>query len=102
AYHAFADRRSLFGIANTADVVSSFAFVLVGLAGMARLTLAHGTQWSQATQASLWCVAIGVLCTGAGSAWYHVNPSDATLVWDRVPMTLVFTGVMGAALAQRV
>jgi hypothetical protein len=45
---------------------------------------------------------LGLVATAAGSAWYHVEPNDATLVWDRLPMTLVFTGVIGAALAQRV
>src|SRR6185369_5004161 len=28
-------------------------------------------------------------------------PTDATLVWDRAPMTIVFAGVLGAAIAQR-
>jgi hypothetical protein len=50
----------------------------------------------------MWCVAVGLVCTAAGSAWYHLAPSNAALFWDRLPMTLVFAGVVGAALAQRV
>ena len=50
----------------------------------------------------MWCVAVGLLGTAAGSAWYHLDPSNASLFWDRLPMTLLFAGVLGTALAQRV
>src|SRR5438034_902283 len=36
---------------------------------------------------------------GARSACYHLHPDDVTLVWDRLPMTLVFTGVLAVAIA---
>ncbi len=102
AYHRFADQRPWLAVPRAADVLSNVAFVLVGLAGIARLASRGRPRFSVATEAALWCVALGFLCTGAGSAWYHLNPNDATLVWDRLPMTLVFTGVLGAAIAQRI
>ncbi len=95
AYHLFADQRSWLGIPRAADVLSNLAFVLVGLAGIARLASRRRTRFSAATEAGLWCVALGFLCTGAGSAWYHLNPVDATLAWDRLAMTLVFAGRAG-------
>lgn len=33
---------------------------------------------------------IGVTGIGLGSAYYHYNPSNSTLVWDRIPMTVAF------------
>lgn len=33
---------------------------------------------------------LGTALAGFGSAWYHLAPSNATLVWDRLPMTLAF------------
>ena len=45
---------------------------------------------------------LGLVCTAIGSAWYHRDPTDSTLFWDRLPMTLVFEGVLGCAIAQRV
>ena len=33
---------------------------------------------------------LGVLLTGFGSGYYHWSPSNETLVWDRLPMTLTF------------
>jgi len=101
-YHRFADQRSWLAIAHAADVLSNLAFVAVGVAGIAGLASGERARHSAATEASLWCVALGFLGTGFGSAWYHWNPNDATLALDRLPMTLVFAGVLGAALAQRI
>ena len=101
-YHLFADQRQWLGIAHAADVLSNAAFVLVGLYGIARLAARDRAKFPAATEAGLWCLALGLVCTGVGSAWYHLNPDDVTLAWDRLPMTLVFTGVLGAAIAQRI
>jgi len=40
--------------------------------------------------------------TSFGSAWYHLAPDSSRLVWDRLPMTLGFAGLVSAALAERV
>ena len=45
---------------------------------------------------------LGFFLTGIGSSYYHWDPSDATLFWDRLPMTIVFAGIIGAAVAQRI
>jgi hypothetical protein len=101
AYHRFADQRLWLGIANAANVLSNAAFLAVGLYGAARLASTCDRALSPATRAGLWCVAAGFCFTAAGSAWYHIQPADATLVWDRLPMTLIFTGLLGVAIAQR-
>jgi len=44
----------------------------------------------------------GVTLTGVGSAWYHVTPTTATLVWDRLPMTLTFMPLLALVLGERV
>jgi hypothetical protein len=101
AYHRFADQRRWIGIANAADVLSNLAFLAIGLCAIVRLSSVRERAFSQATQAGLWCSAIGFCLTALGSSWYHLNPSDATLVWDRVPMTFIFAGILGIAIAQR-
>jgi len=40
----------------------------------------------------------GVLLTFFGSAYYHPAPSDARLVWDRLPMTLVFMALLACVV----
>jgi hypothetical protein len=92
AYHDFADRRTFFLIPNFLDVVSSFPYLLVGIAG---LNACRGMRPSCAGPA--WIVFFaGIVLVGAGSAWYHSNPNSGTLVWDRLPMTLGFTGLFVA------
>jgi len=102
SYHRFFDQRQWLGIPHAANVLSNAAFVLVGLYGIARLAARDRAAFPAATEAGLCCLALGLVCTGLGSAWYHLHPDDVTLVWDRLPMTLVFTGVLGVAIAQRI
>ena len=86
---------------HAADVLSNLAFALVGAVGVARLLSHHRVRFTPATEAGMWFIALGIIGTAIGSAWYHHNPTDATLVWDRLPLTLVFAGVLGAAISQR-
>jgi hypothetical protein len=43
---------------------------------------------------------VGVFLTALGSAYYHWNPNNNTLLWDRVPMTIVFMSLLSATLAE--
>ena len=101
SYHQFADQRQWFRVPHAADTLSNIAFALVGFVGLVRLASRRLLRFSPATEAGMWCIALGLVCTAMGSAWYHLDPTNATLVWDRLPMTLVFAGVLGAAIAQR-
>jgi len=48
----------------------------------------------------------GITLTAFGSGWFHLEPSNSSLVWDRLPMTLGFAGlfaiVIGEYLSPRV
>jgi hypothetical protein len=88
-YHQFADHRGLLGIPNFLDVISNAGFLLVGLVGL--WWLGRGCRISPPvgfTQSSeRWAYGmffVGVILTGFGSAYYHWQPSDATLAWDRL------------------
>lgn len=102
AYHRFADQRAWLGIPRAADVLSNAAFAVVGMFGVARLVAGNRPRLSAATTASLWCISAGLILTSAGSACYHLDPNDRTLTWDRLPMTVVFAGILGAAVAERI
>ena len=98
AYHGLADRRSAFGIPNFADVVSNLAFLLVGLAGL-RLCATRRLPGARTS----WIVFFaGVALVSAGSAYYHLAPRDATLVWDRLPMTIACMGLFVALICEHV
>ena len=44
---------------------------------------------------------IGAALTCFGSSYYHLAPDNPRLVWDRLPMTLGFSGLVAAAIAER-
>jgi hypothetical protein len=47
-------------------------------------------------------IAFGILLTAFGSAYYHLAPDNARLVWDRLPMTIVFMSLVAAMIAERI
>lgn len=99
-YHRLADMRPLllgtFVLPNAADVLTSLPFTLVGGAG---LLLCRRAPPAQRTPLATFFA--GLMLTGAGSAWYHLAPTDASLMWDRLPMTVAFAGAVGAVAAER-
>jgi predicted membrane channel-forming protein YqfA (hemolysin III family) len=102
AYHDFADKRQVYGIENFLDVVSNLAFMLVGLAGLI-LVLRPSTCFERPVERWPYLVfAIGVLLTAAGSCYYHLEPTNETLFWDRLPMTISFMSLIAAQIVDRV
>jgi hypothetical protein len=98
----FADRRTLLGIPNALDVLSSAAFAPVGVAGIAVL-LRGQPRFRDARERWPWLVLFtGVALTSVGSAWFHLGPSLDSLAWDRLPMTVGFMGLLAALVAERV
>ncbi len=97
AYYLFADQRSLFGVPNFLNVVSNFAFAIVGAAGLYFLSRNTDTPSNRlAWQVFL----IGVLLTALGSGYFHLAPGDETLVWDRLPMTIAFMALVAIVVGE--
>jgi len=92
SYHQFADQRTVFGIPNFWNVVSNLPFLAVGAAGLRRFRDDPATV----------VFFLGVLLTGIGSSYYHWDPNDDTLFWDRLPMTLSFGAILALVVAERV
>ena len=91
AYHDFIDKRTLYAIPNFWNVASNIVFVIVGLLGIVQLAVRQPVTGGLPELRTVYLVFfIGVFFTGFGSAYYHLDPSNATLVWDRLPMTLAF------------
>jgi len=102
AYHAFADRRRLLGIANFMDVLSNLPFLLVGLAGIRLCWSRALPQLQEPVRAAWLTLFIGIALVALGSSWYHLHPDNRTLVWDRLPMTIGFMGLFVALLGEYV
>ena len=92
AYHLFADQRALVGIPNFWNVVSNIPFMVVGAVGLARFR----------DDAATIVLFLGFFLTGIGSAYYHWDPNDGTLFWDRLPMTISFAAIFSLVVQERV
>jgi hypothetical protein len=100
AYHAFADRRALLGLPHFWNVISNLPFLPAGALGLIAWRRAT---WREGTDRWPWLiVALGGVLVGLGSGWYHLHPDNASLLWDRLPMTLVFMALFAAAIAERI
>jgi len=101
-YFRFVDERPLAGVPNALNVLSNLAFLAVGLAGLAAL-LGSRARLRDARERAPWAAFFaGVVLTSAGSAWFHLAPSVASLVWDRLPMAIGFMGLLAALITERV
>lgn len=86
SYHEFADQCTHFSIPNFFNVISNLPF------------LVFGVLYFKSNKASLevmkkrliHLMGLGFILTGIGSGYYHWEPNNHTLVWDRLPMTVVF------------
>jgi uncharacterized membrane-anchored protein YitT (DUF2179 family) len=71
------------------NVVSNLPFAVIGAIGLRKFRgIVNRVLFS------------GSLLTALGSAYYHLAPSDARLVWGRLPMTLVFVSFLAGLIAQ--
>lgn len=106
AYHRFADRRPLFGVPNGLNVLSNTPFALVGALGLAVVLprrLAAPVAFADRRERWFYVVFFaGVGLTAVGSAYYHLAPDNARLVWDRLPITLAFMAMVAAVVGERI
>jgi hypothetical protein len=107
SYHAFADQRVYFGIPNFWNVASNIPFAIVGLWGLLYLSRLTPNELSLrfVDRRERWPYIIlftGLVLTAFGSSYYHWQPNNARLVWDRLPMTIVFMSLIAALVSERI
>jgi len=101
AYHQFSDHRTLFGVSNFMDVVSNLPFLFVGYLGL-RFVQQSYKKYTFSYFIMLYVLFFCVILTGLGSMFYHHTPNNFTLIFDRLPMTLVFTSFFAIIISDYV
>jgi hypothetical protein len=106
-YHCFADQRPFLGVPHFLNVVSNVPFAIVGAAGMCFLwstsAWRRGGPVEDATvRAAYGAFFFGVFWTAFGSTYYHLDPDNRRLMWDRLPMSVAFMGLFAAIIAERI
>jgi hypothetical protein len=103
AYHDFADQRPLLGMPHVLNVWSNLPFLVVGVWGM--IWMARSRQPDAFVQPAerwaYWLYFIGLALTGIGSSYYHANPNNETLVWDRMALAMTFMALFTAIVSER-
>lgn len=104
AYHRFADDRVWLGISHAGDVITNLGFFAAGIGGLAvvssgKYRAAFTSDWHRVIYQVFF---LGVALTAFGSAYYHFDPTNSTLLWDRLPMTMAFMALLCAVIADRI
>jgi hypothetical protein len=98
AYHAFADRRTILGVPHAINVASNIGFLLAGAWAFVAVARVPLPGWERVAG---FLFAVGLVLTGLGSAWYHAAPGNASLVWDRLPLSALFPTVFAVVIGDR-
>ena len=104
AYHRFADQRVLLGIPHFGDVVSNIGLLIAGTLGLAFVTGGRGREiltepWERLPYQVFFT---GIALIAFGSAYYHADPTNETLFWDRLGMTIAYLALLASFIADRV
>ena len=96
---ALVDARTVLGVPNFWNVASNLPLLLVGAWGV---FVARRARFIDATERWPYLVAfLAIALSGAGSAYYHLVPLDAQLMWDRLPIALSFMALICALAGDR-
>ncbi len=100
AYHNFADQRNILGVPNFWNVATNIPFVLVGIMGI-RSLIQNSLPALLPGIFHFYLVFFGgVSLVGLGSGYYHLWPSNETLVWDRLPMAITFMAFFAIVISE--
>jgi len=98
-YHVFADQRPIAGVPNFLNVMSNLPFLLIGIMGWR--IIATNEETVTVTTKLAWVIFFfGVALTAFGSGYFHLQPNNDTLVWDRLPMTIAFMSLVSIIVSE--
>ena len=102
SYHNFADQRRILGIPHYWNVVSNLPFLAIGLLGLQLVVRGPVTGGLSELRSGYLLFFLGVLLIGCGSIYYHLSPSNRTLIWDRLPMTISFMAFFSVIVGENI
>ena len=89
-YHDFADDREFIGIPNALDVMSNLVIIYPGIIGLAFVHERRKNPSVLDDETSIHITLFaGMILTFAGSVWFHLDPNDSTMLWDRLGMSII-------------
>ena len=106
-YHQFADQRNYFGIPNFLNVVSNIFIFFSGIAGFffllhSREFLNHKIFTHFSERWPYIILFLSVIIVSITSAYYHLEPNNNRLIWDRIPITIGIGALLSITLIERI
>lgn len=89
-YHYFADQRTVAGVPQVLNVISNLPFLVVGGYGLYLLYCRRFPALVKPLQLIYAVFFAATVFVGLGSAYYHLDPDNFRLLWDRLPMSIAF------------
>ncbi|XP_026405567.1 uncharacterized protein LOC113300578 isoform X1 [Papaver somniferum] len=102
-HHRFSDMRNFLGVPNTLNVITNFPFLIVGVLGF--VICLQGSIFVISLRGEVWGWAFfyaGIVGIAFGSAYYHLKPDDDRVVFDRLPMMIVYTSLLSIFVVEKV
>jgi len=99
-YHNFADQRQIIGIPHLWNVISNLPFLVVSYIAVSHLLQEGVLIYPQKLFNCYLVFFIAIGTVGIGSAYYHLHPTNETLFWDRLPMTVGFMAFIAIILGE--
>ena len=96
-YHNFADSRKIYAVSNFWNVVSNVPFFLVGIYALFKLKV---MVYEKQIQMAFVLLFMGVSLVAFGSGYYHLDPNNETLIWDRLPMSMAFMALLTIVISE--
>lgn len=101
-YHQFADQRKFLGVPSFFNVVSNLAFIIIGIYCLFSLVSHKQSNGEISPKSAGYIFFIGLILTGVGSGYYHLSPTNQTLVLDRLPMAIAFMALFSFFLSKHI
>lgn len=105
-YHNFSDQRAILGIPHFFNVLSNIFFLIIGLFGLDyvfRKSPGEKQTFIHSPERLFYIIFfVGVFLVAFGSGYYHWNPNNTTLIWDRFSIGIAFMSLFAAMIGERI
>jgi len=102
SYHGFADQRTIFAIPHFFNVITNLPLLIVGLRGIRLVADNRFPGGLPELRRAYITFFSGIFLVGLGSSYYHLNPVNKTLVWDRLPMSIAFMAFFSIIIGEHI
>lgn len=100
--HVFANRSAHFGIPNCSDVLSNLPFFALASLGLYFLFQHKFSLATKGEETLLFLFFLSIVFVGIGSTFYHLQPDNFRLLFDRLPIAVSFASLFSLLFMRKI